>query len=71
MDIREGDRLMVKKVNDQLVLENSRGWAERTSGIFASYAKNVAPMDANIERRWFEDAVASEVGASLDEESCD
>jgi AbrB family looped-hinge helix DNA binding protein len=69
LDIREGDHLLVRKVDDKIILENNRDWATRTAGIFKEYARNVPHLEPGEERRWFEEAVADEVIRSMDNEA--
>jgi AbrB family looped-hinge helix DNA binding protein len=69
LDIREGDHLLVRKVDDKIILENNRDWAQKTAGIVKKYAENVPALDPGDERRWFEEAVADEVIRSLDDEA--
>jgi AbrB family looped-hinge helix DNA binding protein len=51
LDIREGDHLLVRKVDDKIILENNRDWVARTAGIFKAYAVGLPPLtDEDIDQ---------------------
>ena len=67
LGIDQGDQVEVEEQGDTLVIRRASSVAERTAGMMSRYAL-AEPMAAEQERAAFEQAVADDVAASLDEQ---
>jgi AbrB family looped-hinge helix DNA binding protein len=67
LGIDQGDQVEVEEQGDTLVIRRASSVTERTAGMMSRYAL-AEPLTADQERAAFEQAIASEVSASLDDE---